>query len=178
MRRRHYGPGPPRTPLTLHGQTGVSQVTGSSSSNVPRSATPPRETPPRPLTVASPTAFRVFDLLGFPGRRISGLYPAAHLFACLRINRPVTVTAARLATDLRGWTLIGRDSHPLDDKPNFLRLSHSHSFRTSIAWPDQKMRSEFGPGQEGGYLVISQNYTFWERFYQFFHSIFSNFCFS
>ena len=30
--------------------------------------------------------------------------------------------------------LAGRDSHPLDDVPNFTKLSHPRSFRTSLAW--------------------------------------------
>jgi len=87
MRRRRWGSGPPWTPTTLHGQAGVSQVTGSSSANVPRSATPPRETPPRPVAVASPAAFRVGDPLGFPGRTISGLYPRGPR-ACLPTHQP------------------------------------------------------------------------------------------
>ena len=68
-----------RQPRTNRGQTGVSQVTGPSSSSVPRSSTPPRETPPRPFAVTSPAAFRVGDPLGFPGRTISGLHPRGPL---------------------------------------------------------------------------------------------------
>jgi len=33
---------------------------------------------------------------------------------------------ARLATDLPGWALVGRDSHPLDDKRKFVTLPHGH----------------------------------------------------
>jgi len=46
------------------------------------------------------------------------------MLACLRINRRVTEAAARLTTDLPGSALVGRDSHPLDDKPNFMKSSH------------------------------------------------------
>jgi hypothetical protein len=46
------------------------------------------------------------------------------LFAYLRINGTIAGTAARLATDLPGWALIGRDSHPLDDELNFVKSSH------------------------------------------------------
>jgi hypothetical protein len=46
------------------------------------------------------------------------------LFACLRINRTITGATARLTTDLPGSALVGRDSHPLDDKPNFMESSH------------------------------------------------------
>jgi len=114
-----------RQPRPNRGQPGVSQVTGSSSSNVPRSTTPPRETPPRPLAVTLPAAFRVAEPLGFPERgRFRGCYHAAHLLVCLRINRPITGATARLTTDLPGWALVGRDSHPQDDKPNFMKSSH------------------------------------------------------
>ena len=68
-----------RQPRKNRGQSGVSQVTGSSSSNVPRSSTPPRKTPPRPVAVTSSAAFRVGDPLGFPGRTISGLHPRGPL---------------------------------------------------------------------------------------------------
>jgi hypothetical protein len=56
------------------------------------------------------------------------------LFACLRINRVITGVTARLTTDLPGSALAGRDSHPLDDIPNFVDHRMIHSFRTSIAW--------------------------------------------
>jgi hypothetical protein len=46
------------------------------------------------------------------------------LFACLRINQSVTALAARLATGLPGSALAGRDSHPLDDRPNFVESPH------------------------------------------------------
>jgi hypothetical protein len=46
------------------------------------------------------------------------------LFACLRINRTVTGPTARLTTDLPGSALVGQDSHPQDDKPNFMKSSH------------------------------------------------------
>jgi hypothetical protein len=68
---------------------------------------------------------------------ISELTHVAHRLAHLRIPRRVTETVARLATDLPGWALVGRDSHPLDDKRKFVTLPHRHSFPTSIAWSHQ-----------------------------------------
>jgi len=46
------------------------------------------------------------------------------LFACLRINRVIAGPTARLTTGLPGWALTGRDSHPLDDRPNFAESPH------------------------------------------------------
>jgi hypothetical protein len=43
----------------------------------------------------------------------------ARMLTHLRINRPVAKTTARLVTDLPGWTLAGRVSHPLDDLSDF-----------------------------------------------------------
>jgi hypothetical protein len=53
-----------------------------------------------------------------------GCIPTAHVLAYLRFNRTVTAPAARLATDLRGYALVGRDSHPLGNKPNFAKSPH------------------------------------------------------
>jgi hypothetical protein len=78
------------------------------------------------LTVASAAAFRVREPLGFREKdSFRDCIPAAHLFACLRINAAIAGRAARLATDLPGWALVGRDSHPLDDEPNFVKSSHN-----------------------------------------------------
>jgi hypothetical protein len=49
----------------------------------------------------------------------------AHGLACLRIHRCVAAAVARLATDLSGSALVGRDSHPPDDKQDFVKLPHS-----------------------------------------------------
>ncbi len=43
-------------------------------------------------------------------------------------------TVARLATGWAGSPFAGRGSHPLDDKPNFMKSSHPHSLRTGLAW--------------------------------------------
>jgi hypothetical protein len=48
-------------------------------------------------------------------------FPTARTLARLRIAGRVTATVARLATGLGGPPLTGRGSHPLDDKPNFMR---------------------------------------------------------
>ncbi len=50
-------------------------------------------------------------------------FPTAQTLARLRIAARVTATVARLATGWVGSPLAGRGSHPLDDKPNFTRLS-------------------------------------------------------
>ena len=71
-----------RQPRKNRGQSGASQVTGSSSSNVPRSSTPPWKTPPRPVAVTFSAAFRGGDPLGFPGLPISRLLPRGPL-VCL-----------------------------------------------------------------------------------------------
>ncbi len=44
-----------------------------------------------------------------------GCIPTAHVLAYLRINHAVTDEVARLASDLSGSALIGRDLHPQDD---------------------------------------------------------------
>src|SRR5260370_23989682 len=63
---------------------------------------------------------------GLPGMRtFRGCNPTAHMLACLRINRAITGPTARLTTDLLGSALVGRDSHPLDDIPNFMKSSHN-----------------------------------------------------
>ena len=88
-------------------------------------STPPRGASPRPLTVAPPAAFRAQDPLGFPGNgQFRGCNPTAHLLAYLRINRDVTGPAARLTTDLLGSALVGRDLHPLGNRPNFAKSPH------------------------------------------------------
>ena len=46
-----------------------------------------------------------------------------HVKQAVRINRAIAEATARLATDLPGSALVGRDSHPLDDKPNFMESS-------------------------------------------------------
>jgi len=61
-------------------------------------------------------------------------FPTAYTFACLRIAGRVTASVARLTTGWAGSPLAGRGLHPLDDKPNFMKSSHPHSFRTSLAW--------------------------------------------
>jgi len=125
--RRRLGGWVLRRPSWIRGPSGASQVTGPSSSHAPRPNTPPGAAPPRPMTVSSPAAFRVPELLGSPDKRVFGAdLLVAHGLACLRIHRGVTTTMARLATDLPGWALIGRDSHPLDDKRTFVTLPHRH----------------------------------------------------
>jgi hypothetical protein len=49
-----------------------------------------------------------------------GWIAAAHMLARLRIAGVVTFAVARLATDLAGYSLVVRVSHPMDDVPNFV----------------------------------------------------------
>jgi hypothetical protein len=72
---------------------------------------PYRSCLPRPSGEARPSARR--------DANFSGLNSTAHLLACLRINHVVADMTARLATDLPGSALIGRDFHPLDDYTKF-----------------------------------------------------------
>ena len=59
-------------------------------------------------------------------------FPTAHTLARLRIAGRVAAPVARLATGWAGLPFAGRGSHPLDDKPNFMKSSPPHSFRTSL----------------------------------------------
>jgi hypothetical protein len=52
-------------------------------------------------------------------------WPTAHTLACLRFAERVTAHVARLATDQAGSPLVGRVSHPLDDKRCFMKSSHT-----------------------------------------------------
>ena len=90
--------------------------------------------PQRPFG-AGAVAFMIRNPLGI--RDISlfeAAFPTAHLFACLRINVAVARGAARLTTDLPGSALVGRDSHPLDNSPDFKVSSPHSSLWTRIAW--------------------------------------------
>ena len=58
--------------------------------------------------------------------------PVAHRLACLRIHPRVAALVARLATDLPGWALVGRDLHPLDDKRNFVTYRMVTPFRPAL----------------------------------------------
>jgi hypothetical protein len=51
--------------------------------------------------------------------------PVAHGLACLRIHCCVAAAVARMATDLPGSALVGRDSHPPDDIQDFANFPHS-----------------------------------------------------
>jgi hypothetical protein len=73
-----------------------------------------------------------------PGfRKFRGWIAAAHMLARLRIAGVVTFAVARLATDLAGYSLVVRVSHPLDDVPNFRSYRMGYSLRTRLAWSQQ-----------------------------------------
>jgi hypothetical protein len=87
---------------------------------------------PSPAYGVVACCLRGYSALGQTGMKIvSELTHVAHRLAHLRIHRRVTETVARLATGLPGWALAGRDSHPLDDRRDFVIV---HSLPTSIAW--------------------------------------------
>ena len=107
----------------LAGETRVSQVPGSSSSYVPQPCTPPAR---RTLALReyAAVAFRAGEPLGAGLRSFRGWLTAARSLACLRIADVVTAVVARLATDLVGYPVAGRVSHPLDDFSEFRDLPH------------------------------------------------------
>src|SRR5262249_54097318 len=78
-----------------------------------------------PICVIGAAAFGTTHALGRQNHeRFEAKISAAHVLACLRIASLVTHAGARLATDLLGFTLVGRASHPLDSKLSFKDLSH------------------------------------------------------
>jgi hypothetical protein len=69
--------------------------------------------------------FRRNSTLGIRnGHRFRGRCPSARTLARLRIAGRVAAPVARLATGWGGYPFAGRDSHPLDDIPNFMNSSH------------------------------------------------------
>lgn len=107
------------------GSTRASQVTGPSSSCVPQPVTPPGATRSRQIETRR-RGLQVWTNPERPGKNpFSGLTRAAHMFAHLRIDDSITGDAARLATGWCGYTLAGRDSHPLDDTLNFDSITAS-----------------------------------------------------
>lgn len=100
------------------GRVGISQVSGPSSSRVPWSNTPPSQRAlALSVTQLLPSSTGTLSASGI--RCFRGCIPTVHSLACLCINASVAEHAARLATDLPGWALAGRVSHPLDDLPSF-----------------------------------------------------------
>ena len=87
------------------GEAWASQVTGSSSSRVPWSYTPPGAASTHPLTVETAIAFEENGALGTRNvHRFRGRIPTAHALACLRFAGRVAATVARLATGSGGLT--------------------------------------------------------------------------
>jgi hypothetical protein len=63
-----------------------------------------------------------------------GWLNTARAFAYLRIGIPVNGRCRKARFRVVGWTFPGRDSHPLDGKPNFGSYRITSSFRTRISW--------------------------------------------
>ena len=89
--------------------------------------TPRRMQPPLAYFSCGKTAvaFGQFGTLGIRnGPKFRGRCPSARTLARLRIAGRVAAPVARLATGWGGYPFTGRDSHPLDDVPNFMNSSH------------------------------------------------------
>ena len=133
------GPPPPQ-----HSSWTVRGLPGYWTIRVPRAAAedPAGTRPPSPVVGGVAYGLQGSGPPGLPARCVFGAkLRAAHGLACLRIPGAVTGARARLATDRRGCALVGRDSHPLDDRRNFVTSPHSHSFPTSIAWSHPEITS-------------------------------------
>ena len=124
----------PRSSGLSWGETRVSQVPGSSSSCAPRTHTPPVL---RALAFASASSSSSRTTIPWTSGilHFRGWLAAAHWLARLRIAGIVASAAARLATDVDGYSFIARDFAPAGrPSPNFVATACCHSFRTSLAW--------------------------------------------
>ncbi len=103
----HVGDGSPALRITdfLRGEARASRVTGSSSSCVPWSYTPPDTVPSSPMHGEAVIAFRLSGTLGIRDKtRFRGRTRTAHTLACLRFAGPLPGVVARLATGRSGLT--------------------------------------------------------------------------
>lgn len=123
-------------PGCYRGETGASQVPGSSSSCMPRSFTPRRRCRRLARSRWRHCCLQALRRLG-PHRTgfISGPNSQGSHACCLRFNVDVAGNAARLATGLPGSALARWDLSPLDDKRNFGKYHLLPSQSTRIAWP-------------------------------------------
>jgi len=84
----------------------------------------------------------VSNRLGTRKYLIRGYTHTARALACLRINRRVTATTARLATGRSGSTLAGEVSHLRDDGIEFhVAIAYAHSPQSGIAWSQLETRN-------------------------------------
>lgn len=79
-------------------------------------------------------AFRVLEPLSTGIRGFRDCNPAAQSLACLRINRRVTASAARLTTGLLARLWPDGACTRRTAIRNFMPSSHRHSFPTGLAW--------------------------------------------
>lgn len=81
-------------------------------------------------------AFRRNDALGTRDiRRFRGCLDSAHTLTCLRIAASVAEERRKARFRVApAPSPLGRDPHPLDDKPNFRGYRVPSSLRTSLAW--------------------------------------------
>lgn len=98
----------------------ASQVPGPSSSCAPGPATPPGAPRPSPSGGRGTTAFGPVKTLGSrENRGFEAVTATARTLACSRIAVTISGNVAESASDLPGSALVGRASHPLDDKLSF-----------------------------------------------------------
>jgi len=101
-------------------------------SNAPHPHTTPGIGPPRPAVWEADRGLQESQLPGHPEHeRFRGCFDVAHSLAYLRIAAPVAVERRKAHFRAAGLCPLGRDSRPLDDKPNF------GSYRIHFLLPDQ-----------------------------------------
>jgi hypothetical protein len=113
----------------------VSQVPGSSSSNAPRTETPPRAPLSCAILARGATAFRPAKILGARGDFFSGLTSRGSLVRAPTHRREALPFPSQGSLPTCMAAFVGRDSHPLDDSSVFLSSTRtSLSLRTSLSW--------------------------------------------
>jgi hypothetical protein len=122
----------PVAPVVLRGASRASQVPGPSSCSLPWSSTPPRVVVPLPFGRSHHRGrYTRLNTLGTADCCFRGCLPTAPCSRAYASPSAAEIaprtSVARLATDLPGSALVGRDSHPLDDKLNFMDSSQ-HPF--------------------------------------------------
>ena len=111
-----------RRPDPPSGRSGVSQVTGPSSSAVPQSITPPGP-PSARLGASGGVAFRVSEPLGTRDYIISGLHSCGPPARLTTHQPPPHGGSCKPGYQPAGYALAGWGSHPQDDTSEFRSTS-------------------------------------------------------
>jgi hypothetical protein len=121
---------------SFRGASGISQVTGPSSSHVPWSCTPPGAVASCPSLLATAVAFRHRGTLGSRDYVLfEAAFPTAHVLAHLRIADVVTAIVARLRYRPAGLSFDRTGFAPAGWLLQFSsRLRRLLSHWTSLAW--------------------------------------------